>query len=110
MGSNVYSTGNGVVVRAGWAFGYGRLIAVDHGFGYQTRYGHLQKIEVAVGDTVSRGSVIGKLGNSGRSTGPHLHYEVRLNGRAVNPLYYYNNDLSEEEYERMIDYWVKNTE
>ncbi|MER8790289.1 M23 family metallopeptidase [Mesorhizobium sp. M0983] len=79
-------TAAGVVVKAGWNGGYGRMVEVDHGNGFVTRYGHLSKIDVAVGQKLDAGDIIGKTGNSGRSTGPHLHYEVRHNGEAIDPL------------------------
>ncbi len=80
------TTAAGVVTRAGWAGGYGRMVEVDHGNGFSTRYGHLSKIVVEVGQTLKAGDEVGETGSSGRSTGPHLHYEVRHNGEAVNPL------------------------
>lgn len=83
-------TAAGVVVKAGWNGGYGRMVEVDHGQGYATRYGHLSEILVKVGQKLKAGDVIGKTGSSGRSTGPHLHYEVRHNGEAVNPLRFLN--------------------
>ena len=79
-------TAPGTVVRAGWAGGYGRMVEVDHGNGFSTRYGHLSKILVGVGQKLAAGDEIGETGSSGRSTGPHLHYEIRHNGEAVNPL------------------------
>jgi len=79
-------TAAGVVTRAGWAGGYGRMVEVDHGGGFATRYGHLSEIDVVVGQKLAAGDVIGKTGSSGRSTGPHLHYEVRHDGEAVDPL------------------------
>ena len=85
-GSPVYTTADGTVTYAGWESGYGRLIKVQHAFGIETRYGHLSQIRVEVGQKVSRGDRIGDMGNSGRSTGTHLHYEVRLSGSAVNPM------------------------
>jgi murein DD-endopeptidase MepM/ murein hydrolase activator NlpD len=85
-GSPVYATADGVVIYAGWESGYGRLIRIRHAYGLETRYGHLSQIRVSVGDRVSRGDRIGDMGNSGRSTGTHLHYEVRIDGRAVNPM------------------------
>jgi murein DD-endopeptidase MepM/ murein hydrolase activator NlpD len=85
-GSPIYATADGTVTYAGWENGYGRLIKVQHAFGIETRYGHLSQIEVSVGEKVSRGEKIGDMGNSGRSTGTHLHYEVRLSGDAVNPM------------------------
>ncbi|MDG4881260.1 M23 family metallopeptidase [Mesorhizobium sp. WSM4884] len=79
-------TAAGVVTKAGWNGGYGRMVEVDHGNGFSTRYGHLSEIDVTVGQKLAAGDVIGKTGSSGRSTGPHLHYEVRHNGEAVDPL------------------------
>ncbi|MDX1781718.1 MAG: DUF5930 domain-containing protein [Thalassovita sp.] len=87
-GTPIYSTADGVVVHAGWSSGYGRLIKIKHEFGIETRYAHLSKIRVKVGQRVSRGERIGDMGNSGRSTGTHLHYEVRVGGKAVNPMIY----------------------
>ncbi len=87
-GSPIYSTADGVVTKAGWGSGYGRVIYIQHEFGIETRYAHLSRIRVNVGERVSRGQRIGDMGSSGRSTGTHLHYEVRVNGRAVNPMIY----------------------
>ncbi len=86
VGMQARVTAPGVVVKAGWNGGYGRMVEVDHGKGFTTRYGHLSKILVAVGQKLAAGEVIGETGSSGRSTGPHLHYEVRRNGEALNPL------------------------
>ena len=86
VGMAARTTAAGVVTRAGWAGGYGRMVEVDHGNGFSTRYGHLSKILVAVGQKLKAGDEVGETGSSGRSTGPHLHYEVRHNGEAVNPL------------------------
>lgn len=88
IGTPVYATADGVVIFAGWSSGYGRLIKIQHEFGIETRYAHLNAIRVSVGDRVSRGQRIGDMGNSGRSTGPHLHYEVHVGGRPVNPMTY----------------------
>lgn len=85
-GTPIYATADGVVVHAGWDNGYGRLVKIKHDFGVETRYAHLSQIRVEVGQRVSRGDRIGDMGNSGRSTGTHLHYEVRLSGDAVNPM------------------------
>lgn len=85
-GTPIYATADGVVIHAGWENGYGRLIKVQHAFGIETRYAHLSQIRVEVGQRVSRGDRIGDMGNSGRSTGTHLHYEVRIGGSAVNPV------------------------
>lgn len=85
-GSPVYATAEGTVTHAGWESGYGNMVEVRHGFGLVTRYGHLSKVRAEVGQKVSRGDRIGDMGNTGRSTGTHLHYEVRVNGSAVNPM------------------------
>jgi murein DD-endopeptidase MepM/ murein hydrolase activator NlpD len=87
-GTPVLATADGRVVFAGYNGGYGRMVVIDHGFGVKTKYGHLASHVVSVGDEVVRGQEIGTLGNSGRSTGPHLHYEVVVNDQAVNPLAY----------------------
>ncbi|HEX8844925.1 MAG TPA: M23 family metallopeptidase [Pyrinomonadaceae bacterium] len=88
MGTPINVTADGVVVVAGWRKGYGNGIYVDHGNGIMTRYGHLSRIDVVVGQFVKKGDHLGLVGSTGRSTGPHLHYEVRINGEATNPLPY----------------------
>ena len=85
-GSPARVTAAGKVVKAGWHGGYGRMVEVEHAGGFSTRYGHLGRIEVKIGQKLAIGDVVGKVGSSGRSTGPHLHYEVRRNGEAVDPL------------------------
>jgi len=102
IGTDVYATGDGVVEKVGWQTGYGNTILVDHGFGYKTLYAHLHDFKTKVGKKVVRGEVIGLVGNTGKSTGPHLHYEVHVKGQAVNPINYYYMDLSPEDYEEMI--------
>lgn len=102
LGTDVYATGNGKVIKVGWQTGYGKTIVIDHGFGYQTVYAHLNDYHTKVGKEVMRGEVIGFVGNTGRSTGPHLHYEVHVKGRVVNPVNFYFMDLSAEDYDRMI--------
>ena len=87
-GTPIYSTADGVVIHAGWSSGYGRLVKIQHEFGIETRYAHMSKIRVKVGQRVSRGQRIGDMGNTGRSTGTHLHYEVRVGGKPVNPMIY----------------------
>lgn len=87
-GDIVVAPGNGKVREAGWKGGYGNFIEVEHGNGLTTRYGHLSKIEVAAGDTITRGQTIGLVGSTGRSTGPHLHYELRVNDRPINPRFF----------------------
>lgn len=102
IGTPVYATADGKVITASRQGLYGNLVEVDHGYGYVTRYAHLSRIECAPGQTVRRGELIGMVGNTGKSTGPHLHYEVRLRGQAQNPVNYYYYDLSPEEYEQII--------
>ena len=103
-GEPVYVTGNGVVKAVGYdAGGYGRYVLVDHGFGYQTRYAHLSKALVEKGQEVQRGQQIAEMGNTGRSTGTHLHYEVIYMGKHVNPVNYYNKDILPEDYAAIID-------
>ena len=97
-GTPVYATGNAVVTRSSWQPGYGQLIELNHGFGYKTRYGHLSKRYVSPGDSVTRGQVIGEVGNTGVSSGSHLHYEVRFRDKTVNPIHYFNKDMSPESY------------
>jgi len=103
-GTEVYSTGNGVISTVKSARReLGNHIIIDHGFGYQTVYAHLDKFNVRVGQKVKRGDVIGYVGSTGLSTAPHLHYEVLVNGRQVDPAMYYFNDLTPEEYDRMLE-------
>ncbi|RVT85167.1 M23 family peptidase [Rhodobacteraceae bacterium CCMM004] len=87
-GTPIYATADGVVTHSGWQSGYGRLVKIQHEFGIETRYAHMSKLRVKVGQRVSRGDRIGDMGNSGRSTGTHLHYEVRVGGTPVNPMTY----------------------
>ena len=103
IGTEVYATGDGVVKDIKTSRGgFGRWVVIDHGFGYETLYGHLNEFNVKKGQQVKRGSIIAYVGNAGKSTGPHLHYEVHKNGKAVNPQYYYFKDLTPQEYDRMI--------
>jgi murein DD-endopeptidase MepM/ murein hydrolase activator NlpD len=85
VGDPIYATAAGKVVKAGWEGGYGNMVEIDHGEGLATRYGHMSEIDVTVGQKIRIGQIIGRVGTTGRSTGPHLHYEVRVNGEAVNP-------------------------
>lgn len=102
-GTPVYATGNAVVREARWRNGYGNLIELNHGFGYKTRYGHLHKMYVKEGDSVTRGQVIGEVGNTGVSEGSHLHYEVRFRDNTVNPIHYFNKDMSPEAYVELMN-------
>jgi len=104
VGTEVYATGDGVITRIErLRGGYGNYVVVDHGFSYQTLYAHLSKFNVKRGQKVKRGQVIGYIGNTGKSTAPHLHYEVRRNGRPVNPVHYFYNDITPEEYDQLIE-------
>jgi murein DD-endopeptidase MepM/ murein hydrolase activator NlpD len=103
IGTPVYATGDGTIKDVqSIGGGYGKWVLIDHGFGYETLYGHLNGFNVKIGDHVKRGSVIGYVGNTGTSTGPHVHYEVHKNGQPVNPQYYYFKDLNAQEYEKMV--------
>jgi murein DD-endopeptidase MepM/ murein hydrolase activator NlpD len=101
-GTEVYATGSGKVIEAGWDGGFGNCVVIDHGYGYQSTYGHLSNIKVTTGLNVKRGDLIGLTGSSGTSSGPHLHYQIDLYGQHRNPLYYFNDDLTEDEYFDMI--------
>ena len=101
-GTDVYATGDGTVIKAGWEMSYGSTVIIDHGFGYRTWYAHLQDFRTKVGKRVVRGEVIGGVGSTGKSTGPHLHYEVHVKGKIVKPVNYYFMDLSAEDYDKMI--------
>ena len=102
IGTDVYATGNATVKFSGWKSGYGNCVILDHGFGYETLYGHLHKSFVRAGQKVKRRDIIALVGNTGKSTGPHLHYEVHFRGNVMNPQNYYFQDLSPEEYDKMV--------
>lgn len=102
IGDAVFATADGEVVFAGWKGGYGNCIDISHGYNYLTRYGHLSKLNVRQGQHVVRGDKIGEIGSTGKSTGPHLHYEVRYKDEPQNPVNYYFMDLSPEQYSEMI--------
>ncbi|WP_408039049.1 M23 family metallopeptidase [Tenacibaculum amylolyticum] len=97
-GTPIYASGNGKVVRANRSATFGKVVYIQHGFGYKTVYAHMSKIAVKKGQKVKRGDLIGYVGNTGRSAAPHLHYEVHKNGRPVNPIYYYYGDLTPEQF------------
>lgn len=104
VGTPIYATGDGTVSndsRVGGS-GYGNYVVINHGYGYQTLYGHMSKVSVRRGQKIKRGEIIGYVGNTGTSTAPHLHYEVIRNGKKVNPINYFYNDLTPEEYEAML--------
>ncbi len=103
-GTNIYATADGVILQAGYrAGGFGKKVLIDHGYGYRTLYGHCDEVLVEPGQEVKRGEVIARVGSTGLSKSPHLHYEVHVNGRPVDPVDYYANDLSASEFERMIE-------
>lgn len=103
IGTEIYATGDGLVTTADAVMqGYGNHVVINHGFGYQTLYGHMSRIKVRAGQRVKRGELIGWVGNTGRSTGPHVHYEVIKNGEKVNPINFFFNDLSPAAYQQLI--------
>ncbi len=103
VGTPIYATGDGQVEMAGFdGSGYGIHVIINHGYGYETLYGHMVRAKAKKGDLVKRGEVIGWVGSTGKSTGPHCHYEVIRNGEKVDPVYFFYNDLSPQQYERML--------
>ena len=110
IGTPVYATGDGRIEVAHFSTTYGNVIYLNHGYGYQTRYAHMSKFNVKQGDRVKRGQIIGFVGNTGISVGPHLHYEVLFQNGHINPINFFQRDLSNEEYERLIEKSAKNTE
>lgn len=102
-GTEVFATGDAVVKKAERSTGFGNLVVLDHGFGYETYYAHLSRIDVRKGQRVKRSEVIGKVGSTGLSTASHLHYEVHKDGKVVNPINFYHGDLTAEEYDIMLD-------
>lgn len=102
IGTDIMAPGDGKVTFVGWKQGYGNTVIINHGYGYSTLYGHLYKSVVTVGQKVKRGDIIALVGSTGKSTGPHLHYEVRVNDRPVDPRNYFFYDLDPEAYDRMI--------
>lgn len=103
-GTEVHATGDGTVEQVNYSFGgYGNEIVINHGYGYKTRYAHLSKFKVRIGEKIKRGDVIAYSGSTGKSTGPHVHYEVYKNGDVVNPVYFYYNDLKDADFEKMVE-------
>ena len=104
QGTEIYATGDGTIERAdAMAQGYGNHVVINHGYGYKTLYGHMSKIAVQVGQQVKRGQLIGFVGSTGLSTAPHVHYEVVKGGEKMNPINYYYNDLTPEQYQKLIE-------
>lgn len=102
-GTPIHATGKGKIYYASYSRqGYGKVVIIDHGYGYKSLYAHMNEIHVKKGQYINRGDIIGEVGSTGSSTGPHLHYEVIHYGKKVNPIHYFFNDLTPEEYERMI--------
>jgi len=103
QGTPIYATADGVVTTAGNTNnGYGNHVVINHGYGYETLYGHMVKVKARSGESVKRGEVIGWVGSTGKSTGPHCHYEVHKNGQKINPIYFFYNDLSPEQFDRLL--------
>jgi murein DD-endopeptidase MepM/ murein hydrolase activator NlpD len=103
IGTPIYATGDGVVIDPeGNESGYGNVVVINHGFGYQTLYGHMSKILVKIGTRVKRGQLIGLVGSTGLSVAPHCHYEVIKNGVKIDPVHFFYNDLTPAEYEQVI--------
>lgn len=104
VGTGIYATGDGVVKKVEKnKSGYGNNIVIDHGYGYMTRYAHLHSFKVKKGQKVKRGQEIGTMGNTGKSTAPHLHYEVIKNNKTVNPINFFYNDITPEEYDKILE-------
>lgn len=102
QGTPIYATGNGVITTAAFGSGTGNQVIINHGYGYETVYMHMARIKVTTGQKVKRGEVIGWVGSTGASTGPHCHYEVHINGTAVDPVYFFFNDLNAEQYDQVL--------
>jgi murein DD-endopeptidase MepM/ murein hydrolase activator NlpD len=102
-GTPIYATADGVIELAGnRGDGYGNVVIINHGFGYKTLYGHMYRIKARSGQRVVRGEVIGWVGSTGKSTGPHCHYEVIKNGNKIDPIYFFYNDLTPEQFDRLL--------
>jgi murein DD-endopeptidase MepM/ murein hydrolase activator NlpD len=103
IGTPIYATADGVVKVAGFSDGgYGNHVIINHGYGYETLYGHMVRVKARVGQHVKRGEVIGYVGSTGKSTGPHCHYEVHKNGQKIDPVYFFYNDLTPDQFDRLL--------
>lgn len=103
QGTPIYATADGIIKEANYnAGGYGNHVVINHGYGYETLYGHMYKIKAKPGEHVKRGEVIGYVGSTGKSTGPHCHYEVHRSGERIDPVYYFSNDLSPDQFDRLL--------
>ncbi|MFN4894112.1 MAG: M23 family metallopeptidase [Bacteroidota bacterium] len=111
QGTPIYATANGRVSHAGnKGSGYGNHVIIDHGYGYQTLYGHMVRVKVSAGKSVKRGEVIGWVGNTGKSTGPHCHYEVIKFNQRIDPVYFFYNDLTPEQFDRLLKQAASNNQ
>ncbi|MBS1651201.1 MAG: M23 family metallopeptidase [Bacteroidetes bacterium] len=111
QGTPIYATGDGVIETAdASAQGYGNHVVIDHGFGYKTLYGHMSRVATKPGKKVKRGELIGYVGSTGLSTGPHVHYEVIKNGEKINPINFYYNDLTPQQYQTLVELSQKSTQ
>lgn len=103
QGTPIYATADGVVTTAGFSNGgYGNHVVINHGYGYETLYGHMFRVKVRVGQSVKRGDLIGWVGSTGKSTGPHCHYEVHKNGQKLDPIYFFYNDLTPQQFDELL--------
>jgi len=103
QGTPIYATANGTVKIAEYSnSGYGNHIVINHGYGYETLYGHMVRIRARRGQKIKRGEIIGYVGNTGKSTGPHCHYEVHKNGQKLDPVYFFYNDLSPQQFDELL--------
>lgn len=103
QGTPIYATANGTIKTAGnTGNGYGNHVIINHGYGYETLYGHMIRVKSRAGQTISRGEVIGWVGSTGKSTGPHCHYEVHKNGQKIDPVYFFYNDLTPDQFDRLL--------
>ena len=103
QGTPIYATANGIITTAGNSGdGYGNHVIIEHGYGYETLYGHMYKVKVRNGQRVKRGEIIGYVGSTGKSTGPHCHYEVHKNDRPLDPVYFFYNDMTPEQFDRLL--------
>lgn len=103
QGTPIYATANGTVTTAGFSDGgFGNHVVINHGYGYETLYGHMYKVKVRVGQKVKRGDLIGYVGSTGKSTGPHCHYEVHKNGQKLDPVYFFYNDLGPQQFDQLL--------
>lgn len=103
IGTPIQATGDGVVIEAGWHQGYGNCVRINHGYGYETWYAHMNKMSVRVGERVKKGQKIGEVGDTGLSTAPHLHYEVHYKGKPINPIHFCMDNLTPIEYQQLVN-------